>query len=222
MTLRRIIPAGMPSAAAPRASASLFAFGAMSHGAIDSRASTRANHGASSSTEYPGRRSASAQYASVDRRRAERARPVDRRAAADASPLENVDRLVPGLACRRILIQVRVGLGFVHAEVARGAQRSFLDQNHAQAGVAERLGGDPAARAGADNDDVGLEGQVAQQRRRVDHVAVAERVVRGGAKHGVVGSIGHRPMAGGPGYPMAGHACGLPYHAARTSWCKAS
>src|SRR5512141_3221324 len=56
----------MPSAAAPRASASLFAFGAMSHGATDSRASTRANHGASSSTEYPGSRSTSAQYASVE------------------------------------------------------------------------------------------------------------------------------------------------------------
>ena len=52
-------------------------------------------------------------------RRAERARPVDRRAAAHATSLQDVDRLVRGLSRRRLLIQVRIRLGFQHAEVAK-------------------------------------------------------------------------------------------------------
>ena len=65
LTLRRIVPVGIPIAAAPRANASLFAFGAKSHGAMDRRVSMRANQGARSSTANPSRCSACAQYASV-------------------------------------------------------------------------------------------------------------------------------------------------------------
>ena len=55
----------MPSFAAPRASAALFALGATSHGAMPSRASIFANHGASASSSSPAMPSVRFQYASV-------------------------------------------------------------------------------------------------------------------------------------------------------------
>ena len=99
-------------------------------------------------------------------RRAEARRPVHGRAAADAASLQDVDRLVASLAAGGFLVQLRIGLGFAHAKVRRGHQRPFLDQHHPQSGVAQDLRGGAAAGAGADDRDVGLEGQIRAERRR--------------------------------------------------------
>jgi hypothetical protein len=90
------------------------------------------------------------------RRRAEAARPVHRRRAADAAPLQDVHRLVSRLPRRRFLVQLGVGIGLAHPEVARRAQRPFLDQHDAQARVAEDVGSDAATGASADDDHIGL------------------------------------------------------------------
>ena len=154
--------------AAPRASAALFALGATSHGAIDSRASIRANHGAIASAEKPRKPYSRCPVGKRGRRRAERARPVDRRAAADAAALQDVDRLVRGLARRRFLVEVGIRLALVHAEVARRAQRPFLEQHDAKPGAREDLRRGAAAGAAADDDDVGFEREVALRARGVD------------------------------------------------------
>jgi tetratricopeptide (TPR) repeat protein len=102
------------------------------------------------------------------RRRAETARPVDRRRAADATALQNVDRLVGRFTGCRILIQIGVGDRFLHFEIARRAQRPFLDHHHAQTGGAQPFGADAAAGAGANDDHVGVDSLVAGQRRSID------------------------------------------------------
>ena len=97
-------------------------------------------------------------------RGAEAGGPVDGGRAADAAALQDVDRLVAGLARRRFLVQGRVGLGFAHLEVARGFQRAFLDQHHRKAGQRQDFGGDAAAGAAADDGDVGLDAAVGRER----------------------------------------------------------
>ncbi len=106
-------------------------------------------------------------------RRAKRARPVDRRAPAHAAPLQDVDRLVGGLARGRFLVQVPIRVRLAHPEVRRGLERSLLDHDDAQPGVGQRFGRDPAARPGADDRDVSLESDVVLEARRVDDVPAA-------------------------------------------------
>jgi hypothetical protein len=101
-------------------------------------------------------------------RRAEAAGPVDRRRTADAAPLQNVDRLVGRLARSRFLIQLGIGVGFAHLEVARRAQRPFFDEDDAQTGVAEDVGSNTAAGAGADDDHIELVRLAPGERRCVN------------------------------------------------------
>src|SRR5690606_23888746 len=91
------------------------------------------------------------------RRRAEARCPVDRRRPADATTLEDVDRLVLGLARGRLLVQLRIRIGLAHPEVARALERAFLDHQYAQAGAREDLGGNAAPRAGAHDRHVAVD-----------------------------------------------------------------
>ncbi len=123
------------------------------------------------------------------------------------------DRLVLRLPPGRFLVELRVGLALAHAEIARALERPFLDDHHREPRLGEDLGRHAAARAAADDQDVGLERQVAIERGGIDHLpaagdAVADRV----GDHDALASSG-----GGPGYAMPGHEAGLPYQAARTS-----
>ena len=90
-------------------------------------------------------------------RSAETRRPVDRRRAADAAPLQNVDGLVLGLACGRFLVELRVGVGLAHAEIVRGLQRSLLDDDHRQPRRTEGFRGHAASGTAADDHHVGLD-----------------------------------------------------------------
>ena len=62
------------------------------------------------------------------------------------------------LARPAALVQVAVGARLLHvAEVGRGLQRPFLDEQHLQPGLAQDLGRHAAAGAAADDGDVGLQ-----------------------------------------------------------------
>ena len=97
------------------------------------------------------------------RRRAERTGPVHRGAAADATSLQDVDRLVLGLARRRLLIQLRIRFGFEHVEIARRLERSFFQQHDAQAGIGKNLRRGAATRAGSHDRHVRFERDVARE-----------------------------------------------------------
>ncbi len=86
--------------------------------------------------------------------------PVDGSAAADAATLQNIDRLVLGLARRRFLIQLGICFRLAHMEIGRCRQRSFLDQNHVETRVAQDFRRRSSTRTRADNDDVRLEGEM--------------------------------------------------------------
>ena len=131
-------------------------------------------------------------------RRAERTRPVDGGAAADAAALQDRDRLVFRLARGGLLVELRVGFGLPHAEVARRAQRTLLHHQHRQPGVGQDLGGDAPARAGADDDDVGRQRRVAFEARRVDDVPARGEAGLERIGEGVLDGVVHA-RGGGPG-----------------------
>ena len=81
-------------------------------------------------------RSARASSCERGRRRAKRTGPVDRRRAADAAALQDVDRLVGGLARRAFLVQRRVGLALELVEVAARLERALFDHHHVEPGLA--------------------------------------------------------------------------------------
>ena len=136
-------------------------------------------------------------------RRAKRARPVDGRAAADAASLQDADRLVLRLARGRLLVERGIGFRFAHAEIRSGRERALFDQNHRKPRLREDLGRRSAARAGADNHDIGLEVEIALERRRIDDAKVAHAI--GGPR--IVGARSadrlhvdlHADNCGGPG-----------------------
>ena len=76
--------------------------------------------------------------------------------AADAPSLQDLDCLVGGLAACRVLIEGGVGFGLEHLEVTTRLEWSFFNDDHIEAGCREEFGGDTAAGATADNDDVGF------------------------------------------------------------------
>jgi hypothetical protein len=104
------------------------------------------------------------------RRRAKRARPVDRRAAADAASLQDADRVVRGAPRSFVLVEIAVGLVLMHVEIGRGPERAFLDHHHREPRLREDFRRGAAARARADDRDVGFERRVARCPRRVDHL----------------------------------------------------
>ena len=124
-------------------------------------------------------------------RGAEAAGPVDRGRTADATALQDVDRLVGGLAGGRFLIQGRVGLAFAHVEIAGGAQRTFFDDDYGQPGICQDFGRHAAAGAAADNDDIGLD---------IDGIAQAGSVdmAPAGGQSCAEGIV-HHFTSGGPG-----------------------
>ena len=198
MTLRRIAAVGMPSVGG--AARQRFVVGVRRRrptARSTSRASIRANHGARSAAENPSRPNARCQYASVASRRAKRARPVDRRAAADAAALEDVDRLVLRLARRGFLVERGIGLGFAHAEIAR-RWRAAPPRSGSTVSPAcgEDLGGGAAAGAGADDHDIGFEIGVAFERRGVDDLPAA-RSARQGSRRRSVAFVIMPPIAAG-------------------------
>ncbi len=84
-------------------------------------------------------------------------------------------------------------------------ERAFLEDHDGGARLREDLGGDAAARAAARDRDVGLELEVAIERRRVVSLPTRQPLANRVADHG---------SCGGPGYPIAAHEEELPYHAA--------
>ena len=66
-------------------------------------------------------------------RRAERARPVDRRSAADAATLQDADRLVLRLAGGGFLVERRIRFGLAHPEVGGRRERPFLHEDDREA-----------------------------------------------------------------------------------------
>ena len=111
-------------------------------------------------------------------RRAEARGPVHRRRAADAAALHDVDGLVLGLARGRFLVELRVGVGFAHLEVARALERPFLDHHHAQAGARQDLGGDPTPGAAADDRDVAFDARRVARGTRVEDLPAARQARR--------------------------------------------
>jgi len=101
-------------------------------------------------------------------RRCAKARgPVHQRGAADRAALQDGDGAVLARAANGFLIERAVGAGFLHVEVAAGAQRAFFDQQHLVAGCAQHFCAGGAACATADDGDVGLQGQIVLQPRAV-------------------------------------------------------
>jgi len=129
---------------------------------------------------------------------AERGRPIDRRTAADAAPLQDVDRLVGGLARRGFLVEIRIGLGLAHAEVRRRAQRALLDDRHRQSRPRERIGGNAAAGAAADDRHVALERCIAAGERQIDDLPAGRDARADGVREGGGSVIGHCYSCGGP------------------------
>ncbi|MNQ59819.1 hypothetical protein D3C85_740800 [compost metagenome] len=93
--------------------------------------------------------------------------PVDQCRAAHRAPLKDGDRAVLAHAADAFLVEVGVGLVFQHLEVAAGLERAFFNQQHLVAGGAEDLGGGTAARAAADDGNVGFQRQVIGQLRAI-------------------------------------------------------
>ena len=194
----------MPSAAAPRASAALFALGATVHGAIDSRCSIRANHGASSAAPKPAQ--------------AVRALPV-RRASRRGVRNELVQlTVVPPPTqrpCRMLIALSRVSCARripgtapdtrpIRACGSRrdDLQRAFLDQHDAQSGLGEDLRGGAAAGAGADDGDVRVEREVVGRRAtrrsrssRAQRLRVPDRRSRRSRRALTRAEIGHAGVA---------------------------
>ena len=108
-------------------------------------------------------------------RGAEARRPVDRRAAADAATLQNVDRVVLRLATGRLLVELRIRFGLAHAKVGRAGERSLLDHDDRQAGLGQDLGGGAATGPRADDRDVGLELAILGEGRGVEHLPSCAR-----------------------------------------------
>ncbi len=100
-------------------------------------------------------------------RGAEAAGPVDQGGAAHGAALEDGDGAVLAHPADAFLVQLGVGVGLLHLEIAAGLQRAFFHQQHLQAGGAEDFRGGAAAGAGADHDHVGLQLQVVVQARAV-------------------------------------------------------
>ncbi len=205
----------MPIRLAPRASASLFAFGA-SFPWPDGKLRF---HLGEERCEI-GRREA------IDRvmlrpprerrlGRAERARPVDRRAAADAAPLQDVDRLVLRPAAGGFLVELRIGFRFAHPKIGRGPERALFQQHDGKAGGRQYPGGRSAAGAGADDGDIAVVFRVVGQERRVDDAPGARAIGTIRVAHRGVHRRVHA-SSGGPGYPIAGHEAGSPYQPAKT------
>ena len=98
---------------------------------------------------------------------AEAGGPVDQGGAAHGTALHDGDGAVLAHPSHAFLIQRAVGLGFLHLEVGTGLERAFLDQQDLEAGRAEDLRGGAATGAGADDGDIGFQGQVLVQARAV-------------------------------------------------------
>ncbi len=123
--------------------------------------------------------------------------PVHQRGTAHRTALQDRDGAVLAGAADCFLIERAVGPGFLHVEVAAGAQWAFLDQQHLETGGAEDFRAGGAARAAADDGDIGFQRQVLLQARAVmggpaTGEAFGEEIGNG---HGAL--LGQ--MAGGPG-----------------------
>ncbi len=130
--------------------------------------------------------------------RAERARPVDGRAAADAAALQDVDRLVLGPPARRFLVELRVGIGLAHPEVARRLERALLEQHDGKPRRREDRGRGAAAGAGSDDGDVAGQFAVIGEARRVDDAPARGVRFAIGILDGGVERCAHE-SSGGPG-----------------------
>ncbi len=133
---------------------------------------------------------------------------VDRRAAADAHPLQHLEAEVRRELERALVVELEVLLHLVVGERGRVDVRSALEHEHAPAGGREPGGEDRAGGARADHDHVVARGRRLRQRRqarrhrrgrgrgaRAPQVGrVADR--RPGAAVAVVAEVGH--LRGGP------------------------
>ena len=198
LTLRWIAAAAMPSAAAPRRSSSLFSFGGASQGPMFRRCSACGNQGDSASRSEIGQAEMLAPVSPAWRRRAKRTGPVDGGGAADAAPLQDVDRLVGGLARRAFLVERRIGLALALVEVGAASQRPFLDRARtSRPAWRQQFGGDAGAGAAADDGHVAVD--LRRQGRRVgpaeDFPAACQAVANG---------IGLAAHARSPAHPASG------------------
>ena len=124
-------------------------------------------------------------------RRAEAAGPVDGGRTSDAAPLQNIDGLVGSLARGRFLIQLRIGFGFAHAEIAGGLQGALLNEDDLEPGIGQQFGGNAATGATADDQNIGFQRQVTLQRRSVD--------VFPPCRQAFTHDIAHQNISGRPG-----------------------
>lgn len=96
---------------------------------------------------------------------------------------------------RRFLVQLGVGFAFAHAEIVAAAKRPFLDDDDREPGLREDLGRHAPAGPAAHDQDVRLEGRLAIEGRRVDHLPA-----RGDSFADRVGDhAGFSPSVGAPG-----------------------
>ncbi len=124
--------------------------------------------------------------------RAERRRPVHRRAAAHGAALQDHDREIVGGAVAVLLIERGIGPRLLHVEVPLRVVRALFDDGDVRAGLRERRGRDAAAGAAADDDKVHLDRVKRWERGARRDAAGAGRGARG------VRHAGPRGTSGGP------------------------
>ena len=157
-------------------------------------------------------------------RRAERARPVDRRAAADAAALQDVDRLVARSCARPIP-------GRAPDRPRASRMRKSRDERSgpsssrttARPGAGQDLGGGAAAGAGADDRRRRLRASRSRSsatRRRPSSRRAGPRCDRIGRSASCAWLVIRAAAARRSRSPATTR--GLPYHAAKMSWCSAS
>jgi hypothetical protein len=119
-----------------------------------------------------------------------RRRPVDGGSPAHGAALQDQDRQVVGRAVAVLLVQVGVGPRLLHVEVAPRMVRALFDDGDARAAFGQHGGGDAAAGAAADHDEVVLGGVVVAK-----VAARADQAVRAQPTH----QAGPCGTTGGPG-----------------------
>ena len=132
-------------------------------------------------------------------RRAERRRPVDRRAAAHVAALQDRDGEIVGGAVAVLLVERRVRPRLLHVEVVARVVAALLEDGDLGARRGQHRGRDAAAGAAADDREVDLVGG-----HRAELGARNDAPGRpGGAAH--EGTFG---TSGGPGYPTRANTSG--------------